>query len=184
MDQELQRILASDYLAGLDGRPVDALRAARAECRGVETKLSFLRRLLQGHHDVVAGERRRRDEGGAPGDVSALVEQLPAILTDRVRGPGAGRLTPTVEPGELAGELADRVRDLVGRVSLDELTSVSAPELATLADDLAALESEVSATRRSLLDRIDAIEAELTRRYRDGEASVDELLVDPDRTTD
>jgi hypothetical protein len=34
----------------------------------------------------------------------------------------------------------------------------------------------VSDLRRNLFDRIDAIEAELTRRYRTGEASVDSLL--------
>jgi hypothetical protein len=34
---------------------------------------------------------------------------------------------------------------------------------------LAALELEVSTLRRALFDRIDALQAELTRRYRDGE---------------
>ena len=41
---------------------------------------------------------------------------------------------------------------------------------------LQAYERRVSDLRRALFDRIDAIENELTRRYRTGEASVDTLL--------
>src|SRR5438045_1013929 len=35
---------------------------------------------------------------------------------------------------------------------------------------------EVSSTRRQLFDRIDALQGEITRRYRTGEASVESLL--------
>ncbi|MCB0975885.1 MAG: hypothetical protein KDB02_00360 [Acidimicrobiales bacterium] len=178
MDQALNRILADDFLAGIGDVPVSELRASRATCRDVETKFSYLRRLIQGHHDVVTAEVRRRAEGGSPDDVTALVERLPSILADRVRAPGAGRLTATMEPGELSGEMVDKVDEVTGRVPLDGLTSVPAEVLEDAAESLAGLESEVSAIRRSLFDRIDAIEAELTRRYRDGEASVDDLLVD------
>jgi len=48
-----------------------------------------------------------------------------------------------------------------------------------VAESLAGFERTVSALRRTLFDRIDAIEAELTRRYRTGEASVDSLLSSP-----
>lgn len=178
MDQALNRILADDYLAGLGEAPVADLRAARAECRDVETKFSYLRRLIQGHHDVVTAEIRRRSDGGAPGDVADLLDSLPTILADRVRGPGGGRLTATMEPGDVSGSMADRVNEATGSVPLEGLTSVSGDALEDAARRLAELEAEVSATRRSLFDRIDSIEEELTRRYRDGEASVDELLVD------
>lgn len=176
MDQELRQILADGYLDGLAELSVEELREARARCRAVETKLSYLRRLIQGHHDVVTGEVRRRAEGGAPGDVIGLVEQLPTILADRVRAPGPGRLTSTMEPGEVSGGLSDRLAAITHRVPLDGLASVSGDELQQVVDDLSALEVEVSGTRRAMFDRIDVIEAELTRRYRDGEASVDDLL--------
>lgn len=180
MDRELQEILADGYLDGLGALPVTELRAKRATCREVETKLSYLRRLIQGHHDIVGGELARRREGGVPGDVASLVDKLPAILSDRVRGPGQGRLTATMEPGELSGELVDRVAVVTRRVSLDEATVPDDAELEEVAGELAALETEVSATRRAMFDRIDTIEAELTRRYRDGEANVDDLLIGGD----
>lgn len=183
MDQELNLILADGYLDGLDAQPVDDLRHRRAQCRSVETKLSYLRRLIQGHHDVVTGELRRRAEGGAPHDLTSLVEQLPAILADRVRGPGGGRLTATMEPGELTGELVERVEAVTDRVPLEELVDAEDAVLDGVAADLAALEGEVSGVRRAMFDRIDALEAELTRRYRDGEASVDELLTTRDHPT-
>lgn len=182
MDSELKVILADGYLGDLAGLPVGELRTKRASCRDVETKLSYLRRLIQGHHDIVGGELARRRDGGSPDDIASLVDQLPSILADRVRGPGTGRLTATMEPGELSGELVDRYTAVTGRVPLDEPTAVDDAELERVGRDLADLETEVSATRRAMFDRIDTIEAELTRRYRDGEASVDDLLIGDDRT--
>jgi hypothetical protein len=49
-------------------------------------------------------------------------------------------------------------------------------DLAGLAHDLAAFERKVSEQRRAFFDRIDALQAELTRRYKTGEASVESLL--------
>lgn len=176
MDQALERVLAEGFLADIERLPVADLRAARADCKDVETKCSYLRRLIQGHHDVLSGELRRRSEGGAPDDVTALVEKLPEILADRVRGPGAGRLTPTMTPGDLSGELVERIDAITAKVPLDGFGGRTDADLQRLADELAAMESEVSGLRRSLFDRIDAIEDELTKRYRDGSASVDDLL--------
>lgn len=170
MDQELNQVLATDYLSDLADRPVAELRALRAECQAVETKLSYLRRMVQGRHDIISGEIQRQKGGGDPADVSGLVERLPEILSDRIRGPGSGRLPATFEPGEIDGRLVDR---------LDEIDSAWAapdPDLDRVAAELAALETELSDLRRSMFDRIDAIEGELTGRYRDGKAQVDDLL--------
>jgi hypothetical protein len=43
-------------------------------------------------------------------------------------------------------------------------------------DRLEALEREISDRRRQFFDRIDTLQAEITRRYRTGEASVESLL--------
>ena len=51
-------------------------------------------------------------------------------------------------------------------------------ELDTLAEQLIDFERKVSDNRRDRYDRLDALSAELVRRYRDGEASVDGLLDD------
>ena len=57
-----------------------------------------------------------------------------------------------------------------------DLPSLSDAELHGVAESLGAYERRVSDHRRSLFGCIDAIQAEITRRYRDGEASVDALL--------
>ena len=179
MDHELNRILSDNYLDGLTDRSVPALRSLRSECQEVETKLSYLRRLVQGRHDIVAGEMERRSGGGDPDDVHGLVERLPEILSDRVRGPGPGRGLPsTIETEEPTGALVDRLDAIVDAVALDAPSSAPDASLAEAEGQLAALEAEVSSLRRSVFDRLDAVETELTGRYRDGSARVDDLLVD------
>lgn len=176
MDAELDEILGPTYLDGLDQRSVPDLRALRASCQGIETQLSYFRRLVQGRHDIVAGELDRRRGGGDPKDVHGLVERLPEILSDRVRAPGSGRLPASIEPEEPSGALVDRLEAIVESVALDAPDTVPDSELADAEAALATLESDVSALRRAVFDRIDAIEAELTARYADGTARVDDLL--------
>ena len=45
-----------------------------------------------------------------------------------------------------------------------------------MTEQLDAFEHEVSGHRRDLFERIDALQAEITRRYKTGEATVDSLL--------
>jgi len=51
-------------------------------------------------------------------------------------------------------------------------------ELDALSAALEAFEHDRSHERHDLFDRLDALSAELVRRYRDGEASVEGLLAD------
>ncbi len=176
MDTVLDRILADDYLAGLEERPVAELRALRTECQGIETQLSYLRRLVQGRHDIVTGEIDRRSRGGDRYDVSDLVDRLPEILADRIHAPGPGRLTPSMEPGDFSGSLADRLTEISERVPIESPAEADDEALAGVAADLSELEHEVSGLRRQLFDRIDTLQAEITRRYRSGEARVDDIL--------
>ena len=176
MDAELDRILADGFLDGLGDRSVGELRSLREACQAVETQLSYLRRLVQGRHDIVAGEIDRRRGGGDPHDVHDLVERLPDILSDRVHAPGPGRLPVTMEPGELSGRLVDRLGQITEQVPLEATGAASDAGLAAAEVALGELEQEVSTHRRALFDRIDTLQGEITRRYRDGEAQVDDLL--------
>ncbi len=176
MDADLDRILDDVYLKDLGDRPVVELRDLRSECQHVETQLSFLRRLVQGRHDIVTGELDRLGEGGDPDDVHDLVERLPDILSDRIRAPGAGRLAPAMDPGDLSGALVDRLAALAEQVPVEAPGTHSPEELSASAEALSELEHDVSSLRRALFDRIDALQGEITRRYRDGEAQVDDLL--------
>ena len=176
MDPELDRILADDYLVDLGSRPVNEVRNLRAECQAVETQLSYLRRLVQGRHDIVTGEIDRRSHGGDRYDVSDLVDRLPEILSDRIHAPGPGRLPPSMEPGELSGRLVDRLTEITDRVPIESPGEADDDALAAVAAELSELEHEVSGFRRQLFDRIDTLQAEITRRYRDGEARPDDIL--------
>lgn len=176
---DLDAVLADSFIDGLTEVPMDEVRARRAACEEIEVGLSYVRRLVQGRLDIVFAEARARSEGGAAaGDRSLadVVEQLPAILAPRVVGGGSGRLASRLEPAgdhrELTADL-DRVIDVTG---LGLLGGLSAPELAAVIDRLVALEQRVSAQRRLLHDRIDLVQAEIVRRYRSGEVSVDTLL--------
>ena len=119
MDTELDRILADEYLAGLEDRSTEELRALRAECQAIETQVSYLRRMVQGRHDIVAGELARRTHGEAASDASALVDRLPEILADRIHAHGPGRLPASMEPGELSGALADRLTAITSQVTIE-----------------------------------------------------------------
>jgi hypothetical protein len=176
LDTDLDRILDAGYLDGLATFEVGRLRELRSDCQSVETQLSYLRRMVQGRHDIVAGELARRRAGAEGRDLGELVDQLPSILADRIHAPGPGRLPSAMEPGELRGRLADRLAEITDRVPIEAPGEGAEAELEVAAAELEVLEREVSDYRRKLFERIDALQAEITRRYRDGEAQVDDLL--------
>jgi hypothetical protein len=176
MDAMLDNILQEGYLGDVSQRPMTELHSLRLDCQSVETQLSYLRRLVQGRHDIVTGELSRRRSGGDPDDLSALVDRLPEILGDRIHSPGMGRLPQTMQPGNVSGRLVDRLESIVSEGHLMTFFELTDDQLETIAGQLESLEHDVSDLRRAMFDRIDALQAELTRRYRDGEASVEELL--------
>lgn len=176
MDSELERILADDYLGDLAARPLSELRAMRGECQEVETEMSFVRRLAQGRIDIVGGELHRRRSGGDPNDLSDLIERLPEILSDRTRSAGTGHLPQVLAPGRVTGELVEELAGIHVAAHLSELAKVPDVELAHTLQQLDDVEARISTLRRALFGRIDAIQAELARRYQTGEATVDALL--------
>ena len=173
---DLQRLLADDYLHDLRDRSLDEIRSMRAECQQAELGLSYLRRLVQGRLDIVETDRRRRREGGPPADLAALVEELPKILSEHVHAPGGpGRLANAVVPPD-EEELTAELDSVVDVRALGSLSELSDQEEDRLIDRLARMEREVSDRRRALHQPLDAIESELARRYASGEASVESLL--------
>jgi hypothetical protein len=143
----------------------------------VEGGLSFVRRMIHGRLDIVGAEVKRRREGGDPSDLSGLVAQLPELLGEHDEGRGAPTRSPRLlevaaVPDELAVEL-DQI------VDVDALTALSDQDTATLESmtgRLVEFERWVSERRRTVQERLDQLQAEIVRRYRDGEASVDSLL--------
>src|SRR5450756_452533 len=58
--RRLDRVLAADYLAGLERRPLGDVRSLRREAEQEETDLSYTRRLIHGRIDILRAEQRRR----------------------------------------------------------------------------------------------------------------------------
>lgn len=176
MATALDDLLDPGYLGDLTARSMDEVRGMRAECQEVETGLSLLRRLVQGRLDIVGLELARRAEGGDPGDLPDLIARLPQVLSDRTHAPGVGRLPQIMAPGEMPAGLSDELDAIVTARHLTDLPSVGDDELRAMADALAGFEQRVSAQRHQLFGLIDALQAEITRRYKSGEATVDSLL--------
>jgi hypothetical protein len=172
----LDRLLDPTYLGDLGARPLEQVRAMRTECQDVETGLSYLRRIVQGRLDIVGLELARRAEGGDPGDLPDLIAKLPETLADRTRAPGSGRLPQQFGPGEVDTDLQSALEDIVTAGELAVLADIGDDDLRSIASELGDLEHRVSAQRKALFERIDSLQAEITRRYRTGEASVDTLL--------
>lgn len=176
MAADLDLLLDPGYLGDLLARPMEEIRAMRTTCQEVETGLSMLRRVVQGRLDIVGLELTRRAEGGDPGDLPDLIARLPEVLSDRTRAPGVGRLPQFMAAGEMPVELEGELDAILGAGRMGDLSALTDAELTTLADQLGVFEQKVSAFRRDLFDRIDALQAEITRRYKTGEATIDALL--------
>jgi hypothetical protein len=176
--ETLRTITADDYLGDLTALEMRELRARRATCQDVETGLSYLRRMVQGRLDVAEAERARRADRTPSGDddLEDLIARLPELLAHSTRSPGNGRLPSAMGTGDIDEDLSDELDEIATTGRLSEPDQLSDDELAAVVSALEAFERRVSDLRRALFDRIDAIEAELTRRYRTGEASVDSLL--------
>ena len=172
----LAEVLDPGYVADLGAKDLDEVRSMRDQAQRVENGVSYLRRLAQGHLDIVNHERTRRREGGEAGDLSALIGQLPEILSEHTRGPGLGRPPQDLDPAVVPAELEAALDTIVAGADLADLATLDDAALDTLAERLGTFEAEVSGRRSELHGRIDVLQDEIKRRYRDGEATVDSLL--------
>ncbi len=172
----VEEILAPEYAEGLAALPLADVRARRDGATEVETGLSYLRRLVQGRLDIVLAERQRRSSGDPPEDLAHLVDRLPEILSDHVHAPGLGRLTTIIAPGEIDSELLARIEAVASTQSMSRLPELPDDQVETICGGLEAVEREVSGQRRALHEVLDALQEEIVRRYKSGEASVDHLL--------
>ena len=178
MKDSLDRVTADGYLAGLSSRPIEAVRAMRAECQALENTLSYVRRVAQGRLDIVGAELARRRAGGDPADLSELIGQLPDILADRTRPSGALGARPPLDlfADAIDDEHSREVDAIFNPADAGTLTALDDPHLEEVREQLASYEHLTSARRQQLHTLIDALQAEITRRYRTGEATVDSLL--------
>ncbi len=149
---------------------LDELRSLRAELQRRDDVVSYARRVAQARFDLVSSELSRRSSDGEVSD------EVTDVLSQHLTGGPARPPRPAedLSDDELSIELDAICREYhFGRMEdLDEV------ELGELAAAIQAFEVRVSQDRRARFDRLDALSAELVRRYRDGEADVDTLLDD------
>ena len=180
MTPELDVVTDPSFLANLGERDMDELRAVRSRCQSLENSLSYVRRLIQGRVDIVGGELQRRRDGGDEGNTSELIGRLPDILSDGSRvqgGPGAVRPPSSLEPDpEVTSKLEAKLDAILAADDLGNVSTITEDALLNGLTELNNLEDEVSNSRRSLHSIIDTVQAEVTRRYTTGEATIDGLL--------
>jgi hypothetical protein len=165
-------VLAPEFLAGLADLPLAELRARRREAEQEEADLSYLRRMIHGRMAIVEAELRRRDPESGGGSV---VDELSQILGDEQRSTrGLGRHL-SVEPSRV-DEHRRGEEKIVADAVLSDVAARTDDELRDALVRLGEHEAEVSEVRRAVQQAVDTLSAELTARYRDGSASVDELL--------
>jgi hypothetical protein len=183
------------------------LRTLRRDAQRDEADLSYVRRLLQGRIDILRAELARRGGLRAPSAPSgsplvsglgtspglrpaggrgagsgsgfreaSVVDRLPEILRDapaRHRS-SARHVTVGTPYGEEYRRLA---ADMLAEVELSDLEARTDDELGAGMGRLVRYEQQVSRRRQRLQRTADDCSAEIARRYRDGEAQVDDLLM-------
>ena len=164
--RRIDRILDPEYLGDVKARSTDELHAMHDECAEVETEVSYVRRLAQARIDILVAELDRRAAGGSLG---SLIDALPRILADTGArgGPESVRMPQQMAPA-MDVEWTRGLEPLVTDATLANLPALADDDVRSTVERLRALETEVSATRRSLHRVIDALDRELASRLRVG----------------
>jgi hypothetical protein len=136
------------YAPELAHLALDALRDYRQELVNEETRVSYWRRLLQARLDQVIG----------PDDHQAL-NRLRGVLDDHGQSSRRLAMLPVVKPEDAA--------PLPNLAVLWEITPGDEGDHDSMITRLTEAESDLSAYRRSLHERLDAATGELISRYRD-----------------
>src|SRR6266516_4727900 len=118
--------------------------------------------------------RRRRSEAEGEHDVADLVAGLPRILSDA--GPSSFTAIPKIRMPLPNGKHRRRLELLVSDETIARLPELDVAELARAVELLSREEELVSASRRAIQRVVDVLRGELAHRYRDGTASVAQLL--------
>ncbi|MEU1018799.1 ABC transporter substrate-binding protein [Streptomyces sp. NPDC005900] len=160
----------------LMARRLPELRELRRAAQQDEADLSYVRRLLQGRIDILRAEIARRRDRPAPRPKGAVVDRLSEILADApARHRSSARHVTLGTPHSEEYRLL--ATEMLAEVELSDLAARTDEELHTAMGRLVGYEQQVSRCRQSLQRTADDCSAEIARRYREGEAQVDDLLV-------
>lgn len=171
--RRIDRVLEEGFAADLESLDFDELRARRREAEQEEADLSYVRRMLQGRMDILRAELLRR----AGGSQQNVVDHLSEILSETSRTThGSGRFL-TVEPSRV-DEHRRAVEQVIADLGISDVEGHSDDEIRAALARVEEFEHNVSEDRRAVQKVMDAFTAEVTRRYRTGAASVEDLLAE------
>lgn len=153
---------------------MEELRDRRRILDDLDTEFSFYRRMLHGRMDLLSFEMRRRSGE----ETRSLIEALPQILADGIDGPSRNTIPKdlSLTLPELSGAGNRSIDRVLGDGFLTHLPSLEDDELQDIQETLAEAEQQVSNQRRSVYDVFDLINAEITRRYRNGLVDTTDLF--------
>lgn len=167
MVPELDRISADGYLDGLEQRPIDELRTMRAKCHRLENASSYVRRFAQARIDM-ARAAIDRDH----------LSELPAVLAgaEATGGTPYSRPPNGYEPCDEADQMLELLDGVVEPTRLADIDQLAPADIESILDQLTAFERQLSSERSTLHRVLDALQAEIARRYKVGEVSPDALI--------
>ncbi|WP_431035474.1 ABC transporter substrate-binding protein [Streptomyces sp. P6-2-1] len=197
---------SAETAARLAGLTLPELRELRRVSGREEAELSYVRRMLHGRIDILTAEIRGRTTPPAPpgrgtrstrdAPPAPPAPPVPRSAPPAVAGPGdadvVARLAGILRDGPPRhrssarhlgvvtpdGEEADRLAGtMLQEVALSDLAARTDEELSRGRARLLAYEADVSRRRLALQRTADGCSAEIARRYREGEAQVDDLLL-------
>jgi hypothetical protein len=148
---------------------LEELRSLRNQLQLEDDVVSYARRVAQARLDLVNAEARHRHDDGEV----VVDEELRTVLSSHLTGGPARPPRPTEDLSD--HPLAVELDELCAANGLGRLKSLDDGELLALTTAIATFEEKVSSDRRARFEQLDALSAELVRRYRDGEADIASL---------
>ncbi len=168
----VDRLADPSFFDSLGQKSIEELKEMRGEARDGEGDISFERRLAQARIDILTAELERRASG--KDEPSDIVSRLPEILAAELSGGSGTEALPDRAPDFSVPRNADvprrRIEEIAGEQTLARLPKLSVDEIKGIVKQLADHESKLSAKRKRIHEAIDAIQAEIVRRYVSGEA--------------
>lgn len=153
---------------------LNELRDLRSRLQDEDDVVSYVRRVAQARLDLVRAEQHLRERGQTHDD---LPTELRVVLSQQLTG-GSPRPPRPAPPNLDEAPLADELDQLCAEQGFSRMRELAVHELVALEERLNEFERRVSGDRRARYELLDALSAELVRRYKAGEASVDGLLTE------
>ena len=164
----IDQILSAGFAADVESLDLAVLRDRRHLAEQEEVDLSYARRLLQGRIDLLTADAA---PAGSRSDADLARDLAELLAEDGPRADhGLGRHL-NVDPSRV-GEHRRAAEQAVATLT----TGAASEDVTAAVESLRGLERDVSENRHRVQQVMDVLTAEVARRYRTGEARVEDVL--------